>query len=149
MNNYACDAYMKGFNEIIESPDKLLGFDLDELEETLDDGKGVIYLSESVSKVYKKGSKAKEVMFSSKVSGNDQGYSFNSAKEMDFNFYENTVEINRNMISPIAKNALNYYDYKLEGTIYEGNQLVNKIKVIPKNEYSNTCLLYTSPSPRD
>ena len=142
MDNFTCDAYMKGFNEIYESPSKILGFDLDELEETLDDGKGVIYLSESVSKVYKKGSKAKEVMLSSIVSGNDQGYSFNSAKEMDHNFYDNTVELNKSLISPIARNALTYYDYKLEGTIYEGNQLVNKIKVIPKNEYSNTFYGY-------
>ena len=142
MDNFVCDAYVKGFNEVIDSPDKILGFDMDELEQSLDDGKGVIYLSESVSRLYKKSSKVKEVMLSSKVSGDDAGYSFNSAKEMQFNFYKNSVEINRDIISPIARNAMVYYDYKLEGATYEGAQLINKIKVIPKNAYANTFYGY-------
>ena len=140
MDNFSCDAYVKGFNEIVKVPSsKLLKIELGTLEDNLnEDGTGVIYLSESISRIYKKGGKSKEVMYSSKVSGNDRGYSFNSGKEMDFNFYENTLELNRQIVSPIAWNALSHYDYELEGTHYEGSTAINKIKVIPKNPYGNT-----------
>jgi len=137
--NFICNAYVKGFNEIISAPEKILGQEIGDMEGILnEDGKGVMYLSESISKVYKKGKKIKEIMISSKVSGNDGGYSFNSAKEMDFNFYTNTLEINRDIVSPIARNALTHYNYELVGAHYEGKQLVNKIKILPKNEYGNT-----------
>ena len=139
LSNKECDAYVKGFNKITESPDKIMGMDIGDLKKTLDeDGSGVVYLSESISKLYQKNNKIKEVMYSSKVSGDDQGYSFNSAKEMNFDFYENTINLNRDLVTPIAKNALTHYNYKLEGAYYQGNQLVNKIKVIPKNEYGNS-----------
>ena len=75
-------------------------------------------------------------MFSSKVSGDDQGYSFNSAQEMEFVFYNNTLELNRKLISPIASMAMSYYKYKLIGaSLDENGQLVNKILVEPKNDF--------------
>lgn len=135
---YSCDAYVRGFNKIFSAPEKIMGIDIGDLDGALDTSRqGVIYLSESVSKLYVKGSKSKEIMYSSKVSGNDQGYSFNSAREMEFDFYDNNLDINRKIISPIASNAFSVYDYKLEGArIDEYGNLVNKIKVIPKNEYA-------------
>jgi len=137
-NDYECDAYMRGINKIMDAPEKIMGIKVGDLDGLLDSTRqGVVYLSESVSKIYRKGGKSKEVMYSSKVSGDDQGYSFNSAKEMNFNFYDNTIELFKKMVSPIAANAMSYYDYKLEGAqIDENGQLVNKIKVIPKNEYT-------------
>ncbi|NBU52484.1 MAG: carboxypeptidase-like regulatory domain-containing protein, partial [Chitinophagia bacterium] len=135
--NYECDAYMRGFNKIFDAPEKIMGIDVGDLDETLDSTRqGVIYLSESVSHLYVAKGRSKEVMFSSKVSGNNQGYSFNSAQEMDFNFYNNSLELNRHIISPIGSNAMSIYNYKLEGaTIDENGQLVNKIKVTPKNSF--------------
>lgn len=137
MRNYECDAYVRGFNKIYDAPEKILGQDVGDMEGALDSTRqGVVYLSESVSKLYVDGNKSKEVMYSSKVSGSDRGYSFNSAKEMEFNFYKNQLDLNRKIISPIANGAMAIYDYRLEGTHFEKNgQLVNKIKVIPKNEY--------------
>lgn len=39
------------------------------------------------------------------------------------------------MISPIASNALNYYNYKLESTFFDDkNKMVNKIKVSAKRD---------------
>ncbi|NNE26849.1 MAG: carboxypeptidase-like regulatory domain-containing protein [Saprospiraceae bacterium] len=135
--SYKCDAYVRGFNKILDAPEKILGFDIGDMEGMLDSTRqGVVYLSESVSELYKRNGDFKEVMISSKVSGDDQGYSFNSAKEMSFDFYENYIDLNKRIITPIASGAMTYYEYKLEGTtIDENGQWVNKIKVIPKNEY--------------
>lgn len=135
---YECDAYVRGFNKIYDAPEKIMGVEVGDMEGALDSTRqGVVYLSESVSKMYVSGGKTKEVMYSSKVSGDDQGYSFNSAQEMDFNFYDNTLDINRRIVSPIANNAMSVYRYKLEGAyIDENGQLVNKIKVIPKNKFA-------------
>ena len=103
-----------------------------------------VYLSESVSRLYVKGGKSKEVLYSSKVSGDDQGYSFNSAQEMDFNFYDSNIDLSlKKLITPIAPSALSYYKYVLEGTQYdEDGRLINKIKVIPKDDYSPTLYGY-------
>lgn len=139
LSNYECDAYVRGFNKITSAPEKIMGIDIGDMEGMLDSTRqGIVYLSESVSKLYTRDGKQKEIMSSSKVSGEPQGYSFNSAKEMEYSFYENSVELNRDMVSPIASNAMGHYKYRLEGVQYEDNGLVvNKIKVIPKNKYGN------------
>lgn len=94
---------------------------------------GIIYLSETISEIaFQKPDKFTEKIIASKVSGNDNGFSFNSAQNANFNFYENTIELNAALVSPIANNALSYYNYKLDGVFYEGPKLINKIKVIPK-----------------
>lgn len=144
LSNYEVDAYVKGFNKVSNVPKKIFGMELDELDDVVDStGSGVVYLSESVSKLYYKDGQQKEVMVSSKVSGNDGGYSFNSAKEMGFNFYDNSINLNKEIVTPIAKNAMAHYRYELTGTQYEDNgQLVNKIKVIPKNEFGNAFFGY-------
>ncbi|NNF20676.1 MAG: carboxypeptidase-like regulatory domain-containing protein [Saprospiraceae bacterium] len=138
VRSYQCDAYMRGFNKIMDAPEKIMGFEIGDLDGLLDSTRqGVVYLSESVSKLYYKDGNHKEVMYSSKISGDDQGYSFNSAKEMSFNFYENSLDLNRNIISPIASSAMAFYEYKLEGAVVDKHgYLVNKIKVIPKNDYA-------------
>ena len=55
LENKECDAYVRGFNKLTEAPDKIMGMDIGDLKGTLDeDGSGVVYLSESVSKLYQK-----------------------------------------------------------------------------------------------
>jgi len=138
MQNYECDAYVRGFNKMLSAPEKIMGIEVGDMDGALDSTRqGVIYLSESVSKLYAYKGDRKEVMYSSKISGNDQGYSFNSAKEMEFNFYANMIDLeSKKIISPIGSAAMTYYKFKLEGAKYDDNgQLVNKIKVTPKNEY--------------
>ncbi len=145
MDHYECDAYVKGFNKVLDAPKKILGQEVGDMDGALDSTRqGVVYLSESVSRLYVKNGKSKEVLFSSKISGDDQGYSFNSAQEMYFNFYDNTIDLNgKKIISPIASSAMSYYKYALEGTQYDDSgQLINKIKVIPKDEYSATFYGY-------
>ncbi len=143
-SNYSCDAYMRGFNKVNSAPEKIFGMEIGDMDGALDSTRsGVVYLSESVSKLYAVDGQSKEILYSSKVSGDDQGYSYNSAQEMDFNLYNNTVEFNKEVVSPIAFNALSHYKYKLEGASIDNNgQLVNKIKVIQKNELGNSFYGY-------
>lgn len=132
--DYACDVYVKGNQKILNAPEKVMGVEVGDMDGMLDSNRqGIVYLSESVSRLHVSGDNYKEVVNSSKISGNDRGYSFNSAREMEFTFYDNAIELQRQMVSPIAENAMNYYNYKLEGVFQsESNQLINKIKVIPK-----------------
>ena len=130
INAFQCDAYLKGLQAITQKPEKILGFKI-----TIDSG--IVYLSESVSKLYfQRPGKIKEEMVSSKVSGNNNAFSYNIASDVLFNPYQNIFEYQsiseRGFISPIASNALLFYDYELLGTTIENDVLINKIKVIPK-----------------
>ena len=133
-SNYKCNVYVKGNQKILKAPEKILGVEVGDMDGMLDSTrKGIVYLSESVSELFVNGNEYKEVITSSKISGNDRGYSFNSAKAMEFSFYNNTIELQRQMVSPIASNALNYYKYRLEGVFQDDEgRLINKIQVIPK-----------------
>ncbi len=138
IQSFSCQVYVKGNTKVLYAPEKVFGVEVGDLAGALDSNRqGIVYLSESVSTLYYKAPKQyKEVVTSSKISGDDQGYSFNSAREMNMNFYENTVEMNRSLVSPIAGNALNYYRYQLQSTFTDGEgRLIHKITVKPKREY--------------
>ncbi|MFN0033508.1 MAG: DUF5686 and carboxypeptidase regulatory-like domain-containing protein [Saprospiraceae bacterium] len=142
VSNYACDVYIKGFYKLLDAPKKVLGRDVGNMGGTLDSNRaGVIYLSESVSKVWAQDSpeRKKEVMVSSKVSGSENGFSLNRATLTEFNLYEERIEIEREILSPLADNAFNYYNFKHAGRFK--NELgftVEKIKVIPKRSADPT-----------
>ncbi|MBD0260606.1 MAG: carboxypeptidase-like regulatory domain-containing protein, partial [Cytophagales bacterium] len=133
--NFACDAYVKGLTRMLKAPRKIMGQDVS-IPGVDSSGKGILYLSESVSKLYVQGPKVKEVMVSSKVSGRDNGFSFNTAAGIhEWNFYENLIKTDfneRGFVSPIAQGALLMYDYKLIGTSTENGLQVHKIEVTPK-----------------
>ena len=132
---YTADFYSRGIWKIENAPEKILGQEVGDLGGGLDSTRsGIVYLSETKSKIkFKATDDFHEKIIASKVSGDDNGFSLNSAQDADFTFYNNTIELNAELVSPIADYAFNYYDYKLEGIFYDdlGN-LVNKIKVIPK-----------------
>lgn len=133
---YSCDVYIKGVVRLTDAPESIMGEEVGTLGGLLDStGRGILYLSESESQYhFQQPNLRKEVMVSSKVSGNDNGFSFNSAAEMDFNLYEPVTDYGRPIVSPIAPAAFSYYRYRLEGTFYdEDGRLINKILVIPKN----------------
>ncbi|MFK7833903.1 MAG: DUF5686 and carboxypeptidase regulatory-like domain-containing protein [Winogradskyella sp.] len=135
--SFTSDFYSRGLIKIKDAPEKIMGQDIGDLGGGLDSTRsGIIYLSETISKLqFLNPDKLKEKITASKVSGNDNGFSFNTALEVDYNFYNNTVEFGNEIISPIANNAFNYYRYKLDGVFYDdrGN-LINKVKVIPKRK---------------
>jgi hypothetical protein len=134
LNAFTADFYSRGLWKMKDVPERILGQDVGDFDGALDSTRtGIVYLSETISKIaYQKPNDFFERIVASKVSGNDNGFSFNSARDADFSFYENTLELNASIVSPIANNAFGYYNYKLEGVFYENNQLINKIKVTPK-----------------
>ncbi len=127
---FSCDVYVKGLQRLDKKPKSLLGL-------TIDIDTGIVYLSESVSKIkYLHPDHVNEVMVSSKVSGNNNAFSYNQASEMLINLYDNSFFVEglseRPFVSPIASNAFLYYDYKMAGTMVENGLFINKIRVIPK-----------------
>lgn len=134
LNAYTADFYSRGLWKMKDVPVKIMGQEVGDLEGALDSTRtGIVYLSETISKIaFQKPNDFFERIVASKVSGNDNGFSFNSARDANFSFYENTIDINAALVSPIANNAFSYYRYKLEGVFYENGQLINRIRVIPK-----------------
>ena len=135
INTFKADFYSRGLIRIKDAPEKFMGQDIeiDGLDSTRT---GIIYLSETISKLqFLYPDRLKEKITASKVSGDSNGFSFNNASDVDFNFYNNTIEFGNEIVSPIANNAFGYYRYKLEGVFYDdrGN-LINKVNVIPKRE---------------
>ncbi|MDO1500270.1 DUF5686 and carboxypeptidase regulatory-like domain-containing protein [Winogradskyella maritima] len=137
IQSFKADFYSRGLIRIKDAPEKFLGQEVGDLGGGLDSTRsGIIYLSETISKIdYLRPDRLKEKITASKVSGDDNGFSFNNAVDVDFNFYNNTLEFGSEMVSPIANNAFSYYRYRLEGVFYDdrGN-LINKIAVTPKRE---------------
>lgn len=144
VETYECDAYVKGMQRILEAPDRVLGRKINQTGLlTGPKNSGIVYLSESVSKLYyKKPNKFHEVVYSSKVSGQANGFTFNSAQNFFFNFYERSITIpfiaKRPFISPLAENTFFYYSFRMLGAYKEGDYLVNKILVTPKRK-SDPC----------
>ncbi len=135
---YTAKFYSRGLYKIKDAPEKFLGQNLGDFGGGLDSTRsGIIYLSETVSEIHfqKKPKKFKEKIIASKVSGEDNGISFNRAEDANINFYNNSVTFGNDLISPISTNAFSYYKFQLEGTFYEkSGKLINKIKIIPKRK---------------
>lgn len=136
-DKYNADFYSRGIFRVKNLPKSILGQKLDFFDEIIDSTRsGILYLSETVSKItFQKPDKMKETIVASKVSGNDNGFSFNNAADVNFDFYENYINLNINVVSPIADNAFNYYRYKFDGSfVDENNKIIDKIKVTPKRK---------------
>jgi hypothetical protein len=137
---FTADFYSKGMFKVKDLPKKILGQKVepgDDMQSNLDStGTGILYLSETISKItFEKPDKLKEKIIASKISGNDRGYSYNTAALSTYDFYDNTLDFGVKLISPIATNAFSYYKYKLEGTFFDDhNHQINKIKVIAKRD---------------
>ena len=139
LSSYTADFYSKGLIKIKNAPEKILGQDIGDFGGGLDSTRtGIIYLSETVSEISRDNTDFKEKIIASKISGDDNGFSFNNASDVDFSFYDNTIEFGNQLISPIADNAFSYYRFKLTGTFYDDtNTLINQIKVVPKRPKDN------------
>lgn len=136
VEQYSAQTYAKGVVRMLETPEKIFGEEIGDMEGVLDTtGQGIIYLSESQSTVYFMApDNIKEIMTSSKVSGSDGSFNINRLTNAQYDIYEEYFVFTRTVINPLADNALSYYKYKLEGaTLDDDGRLVNKIAVIPKS----------------
>ncbi len=143
LDSFTCEAYIKTLIKTRKLPHKILGQKIDEKdwkEMGVDSsGKGIIYLSESLTKIaFKKPDETKLEVISGRESGSN-GYGFNFP--VFINFYENNVNIlttqfaPRGFVSPIADGALNYYRYHYLGAFFEEGKMINKIQVTPKRNF--------------
>lgn len=140
---FTCELYAKDVIKLRELPTRVLGRKIkqeDRKDLYLDSaGQGIIYLSESISKVNQQlPNNFKLEVLSSRVSGSDQfGFTFPTF----ISFYTNNVTVflnqlnPRGFISPISDNAIYYYKFKFLGTFFENGKAINSIKVIPRRKF--------------
>ena len=142
--NIEARIYQKLKIELLDVPEKIFGMkvakseeDKKILSELLDTAQNVLLVTETVSTLFRgENGKFKEIILSSKISGNKKGYANLSGIFSNLDFYKDFVVLGRKLVSPVSRNALLFYDYKLLGTFYDSNgNLINKIKVIPKRKY--------------
>lgn len=137
-SQYECRVYTKGQLRLRDYPLKIFGQKVD-FEDGDTSKQKIVFLSETISRYsVSKPRKATTEVISSRVSGQSDGFGL-SAPEF-LSFYEDNIFIGNNLnprgfISPIAGNALKYYRYKLEGTFFEDNVMINRIKVIPRRKF--------------
>lgn len=134
---FEADFYSKGIFRVKNMPKKVMGMKVEAPRGMLDStGSGIMYLSETVSHImFEQPNKLKERIIASKISGNDNGFSYNTALGTFYNFYDNYIEFDQKMVSPLATNAFNYYRFKLEGSFFdENNKQVNRIRIIPRRD---------------
>jgi Family of unknown function (DUF5686)/CarboxypepD_reg-like domain len=143
VNQFTCNIYGKDLIKLKSLPKKVFGKKIesnDKKEMGVDSaGKGIIYLSESVSKVsIAQPDKFKMEVISSRVSGSD-GFGFNFPAFISL--YSNNVKVftekfnPRGFISPIADGAIGFYKFKFLGTIFENGRTLSSIRVTPRRKY--------------
>lgn len=135
---FEADFYSKGIFRVKNVPKRIMGMKVDVPEGELDStGSGIIYLSETVSHItFEQPNNLKEKITASKISGDNNGFSYNTAAGTFYNFYDDYVAMEDvSMISPIAKGCFGYYKYKYEGSFTNENGFeISKIKVIPRRD---------------
>jgi hypothetical protein len=143
VQGFECGLYTKDLMKLRKLPKKILGKKIEE-QDVKDMGldssrKGIIYLAESVAKVYiKQPDKFKMEVLSSRVSGSD-GFGFTFPTFISF--YQNNISIfldrlnPRGFVSPIADAAISMYKFKYLGSFYEDGKEINSIQVIPRRTY--------------
>lgn len=86
--------------------------------------------------------KYKEERTAYKKSGDQRGLFIPKFGETDFNFYRNMIRLTgiaeAPIISPLSNTSILSYKFKLIESKAEGNQLVHKIKVIPRKSGNST-----------
>ncbi|MGI8634987.1 MAG: DUF5686 and carboxypeptidase regulatory-like domain-containing protein, partial [Segetibacter sp.] len=136
LKRFETEVYIKGQLKTRSYPKRFLGKEVD-FEDGDTSRRKILFLSETVAKYFVDEPKRKVEIISTKVSGDKDAFGFGSPQI--FSFYQNNISLGdlnpRGFISPVSSNALNYYKYKFEGTFFENNQMINRIKVIPKRKY--------------
>jgi hypothetical protein len=141
VDSFTVDVYIKGLMRTRAIPDKVLGQKIDKTELEKDgldsSGKGIVFLSESLTKVaFKHPDKIKYEVISTRMSGGGFGLSL----PFFINFYTNNVDVfgstvnPRGFVSPISDNAFHYYKFKYEGNFFEDGRMISQIRVTPRRK---------------
>jgi len=140
VDSFSVDVYIKGLIRSRNVPDKVMGqkVDREDMQKSGFDslGRGILFLSESQTKIsFRKPDNYKYEVISSRQAGGGIGISI----PFFINFYVNNVDVfkginPRGFISPISDNAFHYYKFHYEGSFFENNKMIDKIKVTPRRK---------------
>ena len=124
LQRYAMTVYLKGTGQLTDAPfflKKKLAEEGLKLNEA--------YTSESVSRItFTLPNKVEEKVISIRTNGENQGTS--PAPYIQTSFYQSQIN---EVVSPLSKSAFVYYQFTFQGSFFDQNVLVNKIKVTPRS----------------
>ncbi len=124
LQRYAMTVYLKGTGQLTDAPfflKKKLAEEGLKLNEA--------YTSEAVSRItFTLPNKVEEKVISIRTNGDNQGTS--PARYIQTSFYEGQIN---EVVSPLSKSAFTYYQFTFQGSFFDQNVLVNKIKVTPRS----------------
>lgn len=132
-DKYFVDFYSRGLMRVKNLPSKIGFAKIPDEFGLLDSTRsGIVYLSETVSKIaFQKPDNLHEEIIASKVSGDDRGFSFNTAIGANFDFYADYINYGNKIISPLADASFSYYRFSLIQTTTEDKHQIHQIKVSP------------------
>lgn len=124
LQRYAMTVYLKGSGQLTDAPfflKKKLAEEGLKLNEA--------YTSEAVSRItFTLPNKIEEKVISIRTNGENQGTS--PAPYIQTSFYQDQVN---EVVSPLSKSAFLYYQFTFQGSFFDQDVLVNKIKVTPRS----------------
>lgn len=124
LQQYAMTVYLKGTGQLTDAPffmKKTLEKEGLKLNEA--------YTSESVSRItFTLPDKVEEKVISIRTNGDNQGTS--PAPYIQTSFYQDQIN---EIVSPLSRYAFNYYQFKYEGSFFDQDVMVSKIRVTPRS----------------
>ncbi len=124
VQQYSMTVYLKGTGQLTDAP-FFLKKTLEEEGLNLNEA----YTSESVSRItFTQPDKVEEKVISIRTNGDNQATS--PAPYIETSFYQEKIN---DIISPLSRAAFQYYRFKYEGSFFDQDVLVSKIKVTPRS----------------
>ena len=124
LQQYSMTVYLKGTGQLTDAP-----FFLKKTLEKEGLKLNEAYTSESVSRItFTQPNKIEEKVISIRTNGDNQSTS--PAPYIQTSFYQEKIN---DIISPLSRSAFAYYKFKYEGSFFDQDVMVNKIKVTPRS----------------
>lgn len=128
VDRYSADVYLKGNGKVTKIPKLLLAMAPKEDREEAKEIVGKNFTSETTSKVtYTRPNTYSEEVISKYVVGEEN---FDVSGYVFATFYQPEIA---DIISPLAPKSFAYYKFEHEGVFVDQDELINKIKVIPRS----------------
>ena len=124
LQQYSTTVYLKGTGQLTDAP-FFMKKTLEEEGLKLNEA----YTSESVSRItFTLPDKVEEKVISIRTNGDNQGTS--PAPYLQTSFYQDQIN---EIVSPLSRYAFQYYQFKYEGSFFDQDVMVSKIKVTPRS----------------
>lgn len=124
LQSYSTTVYLKGTGQLTDAP-FFMKKTLEEEGLKLNEA----YTSESVSRItFTLPDKVEEKVISIRTNGENQGTS--PAPYIQASFYQDQIN---GIVSPLSRYAFQYYQFKYEGSFFDQDVMVSKVKVTPRS----------------